>query len=67
MHGLPSFEIRDSHAVTPIATTLLCDIDSDAGSDHTVEWNLVHRLLPIGKFNRRIDVGAAVLRHLYTV
>jgi hypothetical protein len=67
MLGFPSFKIYGSYPIVPIASALLSDIDSDAGSDHMFDWNLVERLFPSQNMDRRINVRTAMLRHLHTI
>ncbi len=67
MLGFPSFKIYGSYPIVPILRTLLSDINLDADSNHAFNWNLIQRLLPSRKMDRRINVRTAMLRHLHTI
>ena len=62
MVRLPGFEIRDGNSIVAFFRASRRDVDDDARSDQTLDRNLVHRGAALEEVDRRVDVGAAMLR-----
>src|SRR5581483_6094915 len=64
---LPDLKICNRDTVVGVLLGLDADIDHHCWADELLYWHLVRRAFAFGKMNRRIHMGAAVLRQAYVV
>src|SRR5215813_3883009 len=61
MSLLPGLEILERETVIGIAGRFPADIDQRPGRNQLADWNLVGAFAALGKMDRRVEVGTAVL------